>query len=240
MTSDHFQGKPVIEHLREARARGALASSEIHGTEMPGHLSAGADAAKETAFILSLLWIILYPSHSPLFLLFSAGWIIWKTGRSALLGWSRLERLHRVIEEERWEIEHNRDQERQELTELYAAKGLSGKLLEETISVFMSDDNRLLRMMLEEEMGLTLEIYEHPLKQSAGAALGVILSSTAFLIGWMIAPSYAPLIGAGIIIFIASYIAAKAERNRPMESVIWNLALGACGIGAVYFLSKLV
>jgi len=240
MTSDHFQGKPVIEHLREARTRGALASAEIHGTEMPGHLSAGADAAKETAFILSLLWIILQPSHTSLFLLFASGWTIWKIGRSALLGWSRLERLHRVIEEERWEIEHNRDQEREELTELYAAKGLSGKLLDETISVFMADDNRLLRMMLEEEMGLTLEIYEHPLKQSAGAALGVILASGIFLLGWMIAPLYIPLIGAGIVIAIASFIAAKAERNRPMESVIWNLALAAFGAGIVYFLSKLL
>lgn len=240
MTSDHFQGKPVIEHLREARTRGALASAEIHGTEMPGHLSAGADAAKETAYILSLLWIIFHPAHTSVFLLFAAGWMIWKIGRSALLGWVRLERLHRVIEEERWEIEHNRDQERQELTELYAAKGLSGKLLEETISVFMADDNRLLRMMLEEEMGLTLEIYEHPLKQSSGAAFGVILSSGIFLTGWIIAPLYAPLIGAAIVIAIASYIAARAERNRPMESIIWNLALGAFGVGIVYFLSKLL
>ncbi len=238
MTTDHFQGKPVIEHLREARARGALASSEIHGTEMPGHLSAGADAAKETAFILSILWIILEPRNPSLFLLLTAGWMIWKIGRSALLGWARLERLHRVIEEERWEIEHNRSQERQELTELYAAKGLSGKLLEEIISVFMSDDNRLLRMMLEEEMGLTLEVYEHPLKQSAGAALGVILSSGIFLSGWVVAPHYAPLIGASIVIATASFIAAKTERNRPMESITWNLSLAAFGAGVVYFLSK--
>ncbi len=36
-----------------------------------------------------------------------------------------------TIEEERWEIQHHRAQERLELTEMYAAKGLSGKLLEE-------------------------------------------------------------------------------------------------------------
>lgn len=240
MTTDHFQGKTVVEHLKEARSRGALASAEIHGTEMPGHLCAGADAAKETSFVFILFWILLYPNHYTLFLLFAFGWMIWKIGRSALLGWARLERLHRVIEEERWEIEHNRDQERQELKELYAAKGLTGKLLDETISVFMSDDNRLLHIMLEEELGLSLEVYEHPLKQSAGAALGVVFSSLVFFVGGWISFDYAPLAGAGIVIGIASYIAAKAEKNRPLESVIWNLSLAGFGSGAVYFLAKLL
>jgi hypothetical protein len=240
MSSDHFQGKTVVEHLREARARGALASAEIHGTEMPGHLSAGADAAKEGAVILSLLWIVFYPSHMNLFILFAIGWLVWKVGRSALLGWARLERLHRVIEEERWEIEHSREQERQELKELYAAKGLSGKLLDEAISAFMADDNRLLRIMLEEEMGLTLEVYEHPLKQASGAACGALLSALAFFGGWWISPIYVPLAGAAFVIAIASCIAAKAERNRRIEAIIWNLALSAFACGITYFLTKLL
>ncbi len=68
---------------------------EIHGTEMPGHFAAGADAAKETAIALLILWVLsshffslnlIWYSAS---FLFSAGWILWKTGRSALLGWAR-------------------------------------------------------------------------------------------------------------------------------------------------------
>ena len=149
MKRNHFEGKSVVEHLKTARAKGALASAEIHGTEMPGHLSAAADAARETSVVLLLLWILL-PSQPTLFFLFAAGFFLWKIGRSALLGWARLERLHRVIEEERWEIEHQRQQEREELEALYQAKGLTGKLLDETVSVMMADDNRLLRIMLEE------------------------------------------------------------------------------------------
>jgi len=89
-------------------------------------------------------------------------------------------------------------------------------------------------------MGLSLEVYEHPLKQSAGAALGVILSSSIFLMGWMIAPGYAHLIGAFFVIGGASYLAAKTEQNRPLEAIIWNLALAAFGSGVVYFLAKLL
>lgn len=235
----HFEGKTVAEHLKEARAKGALAAAEIHGTEMPGSLSGGADGAKETAFVLLLLWILFQPVSPTLFFLFSLSWILWKTGRSALLGWARLERLHRLIEEERWEIEHHRHQEREELAALYQAKGLTGKLLDEVVSVLMADDNRLLRIMLEEELGLTLEIQEHPLKQCAGTALGIVLSAALFIGCWHLSPLYGPIASALIVIVIASYVAAKAERNRGLESVVWNLSLAGFSAAAAYFLAKL-
>ena len=94
-----------------------------------------------------------------------------------MLGWSRLERLHRVIEEERWEIEHHRPQEREELRALYAAKGLRENSSMRSIEVLMADDNRLFQVMLEEELGLTLEAYEHPLKQAFGAFFGAHCSA---------------------------------------------------------------
>src|SRR5262245_24820774 len=114
----HFEGRTVPEHLKEARKKGALASSEVHGVEMSGFMGALADAAKETALYLLVIWLILYKLSFPvpqifsILLLFSCGLIIWKCGRSALLGWARLQRLHRITEEERWEIEHHRAQEK--------------------------------------------------------------------------------------------------------------------------------
>lgn len=237
MKSDHFEGKSVSEHLKAARAKGTLASAEIHGTEMPGHLSAAADAARETAIYLLLLWII-FPHDARLFFLFGIGLFLWKVGRSALLGWMRLERLHRVIEEERWEIEHHREQEQEELTALYRAKGLSGKLLDETVSVLMADDNRLLRVMLEEEMGLTLEVYEHPLKQCVGAGVGVIFASACFAAGYFFT-SWGAIAAGAIAIGCAAYFAAKAERNRLLESLIWTLSTAAFAVGATYLLKFL-
>jgi hypothetical protein len=242
---DHFEGKPVIDHLKEARSRGAMASAEIHGTEMPGHHAAAADATKETALALLILWAICVhffsePKTLVILMLFSCGWLIWKTGRSALLGWARMERLHRVIEEERWEIEHHRQQEREELTELYQAKGLQGKLLEEVIDVLMADDNRLLRVMLEEELGLTLEAYEHPLKQASGAALGTFCSALLLLGAYLFIPAFGiPLIAVCLIVFAAT-LSAKLERNRPLSAIVWNLALAVLASGTVYFIGQLI
>ncbi len=245
VSSDHFEGKSVVEHLKEARAKGAMAAAEVHGTEMPGHVAAGADAAKETAFAILILWIIaaelLKPSQTLwVLILFCCGWLVWKIGRSALLGWARMERLHRLIEEERWEIEHHRSQEREELTELYQAKGFSGKLLEEVVDVLMADDNRLLRVMLEEELGLTLEAYEHPLKQSVGAAIGVFLSSLCILFAYWTAPLFGiPILAALIVIFSAA-ISARLERNKPLYAIVWNLAIGILTGGTVYFIAQLI
>ena len=234
----HFEGKSVRDHLKAARKKGAFATFELHGTELPGYIFAAVDALKETAIALMILWILFTPSSFKIFFLFSFSWLIWKTGRSAFLGWSRLERLHRLIEEERWEIQHNREEEKQELTALYKAKGLSGKLLEDVVSIFMSDDNRLLRLMLEEEMGLTLEVYEHPLKQCAGAFFGVVLSSAIFMGAWILHPLLGPMLASFSCISFATFVAAKKEQNRILEALVWTLSLSSFSLLALYFLKE--
>ena len=235
MTLGHFEGKPIPEHLKEARARGASAAAETHGTELSGALAAGSDAAKETAIVLVLVSLFI-SSWWPL-IFFSCGFLVWKVGRSALLGWSRLERLHRLIEEERWEIEHHRHQEREELTELYRLKGFQGKLLEEVIDVLMADDDRLLKVMLEEELGLSLHTHEHPLRQACGAGVGVIASAAFMLLGlhFQLAPA-----AAVVVIIAASILAARGSKNRAVPAVIWNLSVAALSYGVVYFLLTLL
>lgn len=242
-STDHFEGKSAKDHLKQARLKGLIASSEIHGMEMPGHIAAFADTLKDTSLALLIIWsasFTLFPSSTTLtfLLLFSAGWFLWKPARSALLGWGRLERLHRLIEEERWEIEHNREQEKTELTEMYEQKGFSGRLLEEVIDVLMSDDNRLLQIMLEEELGLTLEIHEHPLKQAGGAALGALLSSALLIFAFWLAPSLGLPILAALLILISAMISAKLERNKKMSVLIWNLAVSGSIAAAIYMISK--
>ena len=91
------------------------------------------------AALLGMLWIIFSAFTLPfyhclaLLTVFASATLLLKCGRSAILGWSRLSRLHRLIEEERWEIEHHRPQEKEELIALYKAKGFSGDLLDEVI-----------------------------------------------------------------------------------------------------------
>lgn len=240
----HFKGKEAVEHVIEHQVEGILASAEIHGAEVPGHLSAAADSARETAIVLLLVSLLLM--HSVLSFwqifvylsLFSLGWLLWKVGRSAWLGWTRLERLHRAAEEERWEIEHHRDQEREELAALYRAKGLEGKLLEDVLDVLMSDGDRLLRVMLEEELGLSLENQEHPLKQSLGAAIGVLMTSFICLSLYLIGQEYGLLIGSFAILGSAGALSAYYEKNQMISAIVWNVGIGFLAYASVYFLMK--
>lgn len=242
----HFQGKEALQHVIDARLRGAMASAETHGLEMPGHYSAAADAAKETAFILLVLWTLFeemsfgFENQHLFSLVFVLGYLVWKVGRSAILGYHRLERLHRVIEEERWEIEHHRPQEKEELSALYAAKGFSGKLLEEVIDVLMADDNRLLQVMLEEELGLNLGTYEHPLKQAAGALIGVVGAAVIMSFGLFVLPSWGTLASAFVIIALSAGTTAQLEKNNALSAIIWNLSIAACAASIAYFAAQLV
>ncbi|MBJ7449225.1 MAG: VIT1/CCC1 transporter family protein [Parachlamydiales bacterium] len=240
---DHFEGKEALEHVIEKKALGAL---EAHGTEMPGYLAAAADSARNTALILGITFILLsfIPLHfnmriSLLFLL-ALGLFIGHFCRSAWLAWSRLERLHRIMEQERYEIENHRQQEREELSALYAAKGFSGKLLEQVMDVLMANGDRLLRVMLEEELGLTLEGYEHPLKQGFGAGIGALIAIAICMAGIFIWPAYGVVIAALLVLGFGAAVAAKAERNLVLPAFIWYTAIGALSMGTVYFAAHML
>ena len=240
--SEHFQGKTVPQHLKEARKKGMQAAAEIHGTEISGQTAAFADSLRDSALLMVL--IVEASKNLPisqsilLFFLLLGGWTLWKTCRSALLGWARLERLHRLIEEERWEIQHHRNQEREELMEIYQAKGFEGELLTQVLDILMSDDNRLLEVMLTEELGLSLEAYEHPLKQASGAFLG---SLTALVIGgifYYLLPSYGVYIASLPLFLIAGLWTAQIEKIRLLPSFLWNFSVFALSLGFVYFLQE--
>lgn len=244
-TPEHFKGKDALGHVAEAQMQGFLSSVEVHGTELPGHLNAAADSARDVAMVLTLFFFIFNVLHFPFATIFTlcailgGGWILWKAGRSAWLGWTRLERLHRIIAQEKWEIEHHRQQERDELRALYTAKGFSGKLLEDVVDVLMADGDRLLRVMVEEEMGFTLENHEHPLKQAVGSAIGAIASYATCLLGLYLYPSWGLPLAAAFVLIAASTLAAIRERNKAIPAAVWNVGLAFIAGGFVFFMLEL-
>ena len=240
----HFEGKDAVQHLKKARLKGLIAASEIHGVETPGSISAGIDALHDTILVLLILWAIFpflpLQTHLPLLITLGFSFCIWKTGRSTLLGWRRLNRLHKLIEEEKWEIEHHRGSEKEELTELYRAKGFEGKLLAEVIDVLMADEDRLLKVMLEEELGLTLETYEHPLKQGFGAFLGSLSGFIVLLIGFFLNPTFAiPLFGAFLLI-ATTLILSKKEIKSFLPPLTWTCAVILFAVLGARFIAQVV
>lgn len=235
--SNHFEGKSAEEHLIDARKKGAKVMEETHGAELSGAFFALADGAKESAFYMMLI-LLMEPSLWVL-AMFGSGLLLWKIGRAARLGWERLERLHRLIEEERYEITHHRAQEKEELTDLYRQKGLTGKLLEDVIEVLMADDNRLLQVMLEEELGLKLQSFEHPLRQGIGAGIGVLFGGILVWLGYLFTGWIGALVVGGIIMAVMAYLPAKRQKNFLIKAVVWQLGIAFLALGVVYFLHGL-
>lgn len=229
----HFEGKAAHEHIKEKKAEG-LNSAEAHGLETPGFIAAMADSMREMGLFFLLVWILV-PSFK-LFFAVALGLVAWKTGRVAWLSWSRLERLHRVVSQEKYEIENHRPQEREELIALYQEKGFQGKLLDDVVDHLMADSDRLLKVMLEEELGLTLEQYEHPLKQAIGAFLGSISVLLAASSLYYIFPSYGITLISFMALAAGALITAFYERNRLIPALIWNLGIAALAFGITYFL----
>jgi len=244
--ADHFKGKDALGHVIDARVKGRLAASESHGLEIPGHVGELLYSIKETTAILLLLWISMQTMKIPtsqilhiyIFLFF--GWIVWSAGRSAFLGWLRLQRLNRLITEEKWEIEHHRDQEKQELEALYKAKGFSGKLLQDVVEVLMADDNRLLQVMLEEEMGLTLSAFEHPLKHALFSLVGVVVTFLAICGSIILLPTYGIYIAGALMVTVTIIMSSRKEKTELMSSLVWLIGIFGISIASVYFISQIL
>lgn len=242
----HFGTKSVLEHLKEARAKGKLATESHHALEAPGHLIGGADAARETALIVMVVSILLNAMSigsertAAILTMLMFAMLLWRAGRGALLGWNRLERVNKLIADEKNEIENNREEEKIELTEMYRAKGFTPPLLDKVIDVLMADDNKLLGVMLEEELGVSLESYEHPLKQAVGTAAGVFLASCFLTAGMAISDRYGVIVAAYIVIFCASGVMAMIEKIRLINALVWNISLTFMASMGTYFFAKFV
>ena len=239
--TDHFEGKNAYEHVLQKKSEQA---NEVHAEELPGHWGALLDATRDCAvllILLSMLTVVLgfSPKQTLIVLIASTiAWTVWKTIRASWFSWSLLERLHRVLEEERFEIENHREQEKEELTALYASKGLQGELLEDVIHVLMADDERLLKVMMEEEMGLNLEHYEHPLKIGSGAAAGALITGVFISLSFWVFSIWGLLACALVLKSAAGVLMAKMQKNNLLNALIWNIGTSIVIIGFSYFLTK--
>lgn len=235
------------EHVSEARmrARQVLASES--------HLGAVDDwrrvfiGARDALILVWLIWVGLYGlgGQTP------AGHMLvcMAIAFAVLIGISTARSTHAQVEyyaaeldRERGEIHDHFEQEQEEVRVLYAAKGFVEPLLSQVVDTLCADEDRLLKVMMEEELGLSIHHVEHPLVVglwnfgsclAAGLALAVpvlwLPAESARL--WM-------LVGGTGLLGVVSFLSARSTGRSPMEFFTVGALMAVTTGGVVYFLAQ--
>jgi len=136
------------------------------------------------------------------------------------------------IAREKWEIENKPDDERNEIREIYEAKGFSGKDLDMIVEKITSDKKVWLETMLTEELNLNLEIVGSPIK----SALRMFVS---FLIGGLlpILPFFvfsgleALFVAIGISVSTSFVVGVIKSKMANTNKLIGGLEMAGLGTG---------
>jgi hypothetical protein len=89
----------------------------------------------------------------------------------------------------------------------------------------MADKDRLLKVMLQEEMGFRLEEHPHPLVQGVCASFGASISFGYIVLLYLGCSMDVLIVGVAGCIAVVGALMAKFERNLMIPAFIWNASV---------------
>src|SRR5688572_30290964 len=148
---------------------------------------------------------------------------------------------HLRIEE--WEIENVPETERQEIVDIFKAKGFEGHELEMVVNRITSNKQVWIDTMMKDELGLTLE-KKSPFRAGLSTLMAFIVAGGLPLVVYVLAYSgnlgIDPFVLSSIVTLISfiviGYIKTYVTRIGLTRSIVETLALGASAAIAAYFL----
>ena len=154
----------------------------------------------------------------------------------------------RTRREEEWEIDVYPEGEREEVRQIFAAKGLSGETLEHVVEVITADRERWIKVMMQEEHGIQAN---QPVAWKAAVAtfFAFLLVGTIPLMAYLVdlmAPSAVgqPFLVAGGMTAVA-FILIGAFKAHVVGQRMWlgafeTLVVGALASGMAYAIGYLL
>ena len=145
---------------------------------------------------------------------------------------SQRELLQSEIKREIWEIENKPDIERQEIVDIYKAKGFSGNDLDMIVNKITSDKKVWLDTMLAEELHLNLDIIGSPIKSAirmfVSFLIGGILPIIPFFFGTGLSPL---LIAVGISLTVSFFVGAVKSKITKTSILKGGIEMAGLGTG---------
>ncbi|MFQ5895326.1 MAG: VIT1/CCC1 transporter family protein [Nitrospinota bacterium] len=236
----------AVRHPEAARLRAKRAfyrEEHIHGSGYTKEVLGGLTQGLWFSALLGALWMSLglRPPQAALALLAaSLGYGLLAGLAAALASAEQIRFYRREVAREREEIEKRPEWEKEELRALYYVKGLRGELLERTVETLASDRETLLRIMMEEELGIFAADFDHPLVTglTVGVASAIGALPGAAVLGLAGSPDVWAFAAAGALVgvLLAGIGVAQARvlRGDPFRAAASNVMVGLLSGATAY------
>jgi VIT1/CCC1 family predicted Fe2+/Mn2+ transporter len=147
---------------------------------------------------------------------------------------------HRNIEY--WEVENIPDKERQEIVEIYQAKGFDGELLEKVVDVIVSDRDRWVNEMMKDELNM-MEDSKSPFKIGLATLASFILIGLIPLIVYVydliwktdIDLFFWTSLFTGLAFLVVGWLKSFVNQTNTLKSISETLLLGFLAALVAYF-----
>jgi len=140
--------------------------------------------------------------------------------------------LRSEIEREKWEMENVPQAERQEIEDVYKAKGFSGIELEKIVEKITSDKKVWLDTMLSEELKLNLGIVGSPIKSAFRMFGAFLVGGILPIIPYFFSSGYVPLlIAVGLSLSASFVIGAVKSKLANLSMLRGGLEMAGLGTG---------
>lgn len=147
------------------------------------------------------------------------------------------------LEREKREMKELPEVERQEIRDIYAAKGFKGKLLEDIVTRITSDNRLWLETMMKEELSLTPVDKKDVIKGAGIVGLSSLVGSLVPLAPFFILPVKTgiilSIIFSALALFLLGAYKAKFTIGKPLRSGLELVVIGIASAFIGYLIGTL-
>ena len=127
--------------------------------------------------------------------------------------------LDQRIATERFEIEHEPEEERAELNAIYRNKGFSGPLLQHVVNHLTADQERWHRAMVHDELGVVEETYINPWLEGSQIGISFVIGGFIPMIPLLLSLPHVQWWAYGLTALTALALGAIKSRYTPQGSM---------------------
>lgn len=160
---------------------------------------------------------------------------------------SEIDRYKKNEAIEYWEVDNLPEKEREEVREIYKAKGFKGELLNKVVEVITEDKDRWVDIMMKEELEMTLEP-KSPFKVGGTTYLSFLLLGIIPLLAYVLDysgvqianPFIVSAILTSVSFVIIGYLKSYVNETHKLKSIIETLILGGLAALVSYYVGDFI